>query len=483
MRKLIIKFICITIIFVMFCMGFKDIFRFKYGDGIYPLDVFYNQEPDSIDVMFFGSSHVFENVNTGVLWDEYGMASFNLCGSVQPMWNTYYYMEEALKTQTPELIVLDTYRALEDREYVDDSRIIKNNYGLKLSENKIKSVKISSPQSKWADYMLEYPTYHGRYQEIQRIDFTKNLGIKDWEYWKGFGLNTETTPLEEPVNIQTDEIGTLYPKTEEYLLEIIRLAKQKEIPLLLITTPYYTNVESQKIYNRVRQIASQYDVPYIDFNMLYQEIGLDFSVDFADGDHLNHKGNTKFSVYLGNYIKENYNIPDRRKDNGYESYQVMADNVRQRIYNQTLAETADIGTFIDLTQNEHYLTIFSASGDYKQAQNYEAVKSKLLEIGINLDDAEADYAWIEENNKIVHTSANENTFLWHTKLENDNNIMVQQKEKLIVNYNNSDFSIVENGLNIMVYDKITGELVENVGFEYSGGVIQYGKINKEQSQM
>ena len=61
--------------------------------------------------------------------------------------------------------------------------------------------------------------------------------------------------------------------------------------------------------------------------------------------------------------------------------------------------------------------------------------------------------------------------------------MVQQKEKLIVNYNNSDFSIVENGLNIMVYDKVTGELVENVGFEYSGGVIQYGKINKEQSQM
>lgn len=224
-----------------------------------------------------------------------------------------------------------------------------------------------------------------------------------------------------------------------------------------ITTPYYTNVKSQKIYNRVRQIASLYDVPYIDFNMLYQEIGLDFSVDFADGDHLNHKGNTKFSVYLGNYIKENYNIPDRRKDNGYESYQVMADNVRQRIYNQTLAETADIGTFIDLTQNEHYLTIFSVSGDYKQAQNYEAVKSKLLEIGINLDDAEADYAWIAENNKIVHTSANKNTFLWHTELENDDNIMV--------------------------YDKVTGELVENVGFEYSGGIIQYGKIHKEQSQM
>ena len=86
MRKLTIKFICITIIFVMFCMGFKDIFRFKYGDGIYPLDVFYNQERDSIDVMFFGSSHVFEipacsGMNT--VWRPLiSAAAYNLCGTL-----------------------------------------------------------------------------------------------------------------------------------------------------------------------------------------------------------------------------------------------------------------------------------------------------------------------------------------------------------------------------------------------------------------
>ena len=121
MRKNIVKSICFTLIAVLLFGNFIKIFRFKYGDGIYPLDIFYEQEENSIDVMFFGSSHIFENVNTGVLWDEHGIAAFNLCGSIQPLWNTYYYIKEALKTQSPKLIVVDVYRALEELEYIDDN--------------------------------------------------------------------------------------------------------------------------------------------------------------------------------------------------------------------------------------------------------------------------------------------------------------------------------------------------------------------------
>lgn len=45
-----------------------------------------------------------------------------------------------------------------------------------------------------------------------------------------------------------------------------------------------------------------------------------------------------------------------------------------------------------------------------------------------------------------------------------------------MNYNNIKFSIVENGFNIMVYDRVTGDWVENAGFENAGGKIQYKKI-------
>ena len=92
---------------------------------------------EPVDVLFLGSSHVFETYNTSVLWDEYGIASYVLGGSVQPMWNTYFYMKEALKTQTPELIVLDAYCCEYREEYNDYSRQIKNCYGMKPSLNKL----------------------------------------------------------------------------------------------------------------------------------------------------------------------------------------------------------------------------------------------------------------------------------------------------------------------------------------------------------
>ena len=144
MYRNVIKSLCFLLLFVILFAQFMHIFQFKYGDGIYPLTQLYKEQEDSADVMCFGSSHVFENVNTGILWEEYGIADFNLCGSIQPMWNTYYYMKEALKTQHPKVMVLDVFGAIQTEDYIDHSRIIKNNFGLKFSRDKIASVKVAS---------------------------------------------------------------------------------------------------------------------------------------------------------------------------------------------------------------------------------------------------------------------------------------------------------------------------------------------------
>lgn len=65
----------------MVLAGINRVFKMKYGDGIYSLTKFYEQKKDSVDVLVLGSSHAFENINTGTLWDEYGMASYVLGGS------------------------------------------------------------------------------------------------------------------------------------------------------------------------------------------------------------------------------------------------------------------------------------------------------------------------------------------------------------------------------------------------------------------
>lgn len=109
MKKSVIRIGSFILILGVILGYVNKVFKVKYSDGIYSVTKFYELEDDTVDVLILGSSHAFENFNTGTLWDEYGMASYILAGSLQPMWNTYYYLKEALKTQTPELIVLEAF--------------------------------------------------------------------------------------------------------------------------------------------------------------------------------------------------------------------------------------------------------------------------------------------------------------------------------------------------------------------------------------
>lgn len=83
--------ICFIVILTVVLLYTNRVFKVKYGDGIYDVTKFYELENETVDVLILGSSHAFEDFNTGTLWSEYGMAAYVLGGSVQPMWNTYYY--------------------------------------------------------------------------------------------------------------------------------------------------------------------------------------------------------------------------------------------------------------------------------------------------------------------------------------------------------------------------------------------------------
>lgn len=487
MRYNIIKTVSfITILLLLLC-EFHHTFKFKNGDGIYGLYNFYDVEENTIDVMFFGSSHIFEDVSTGVLWDEYGIASYDLCGSIQPLWNTYYYMKEALKTQTPKLMVLDCYCATQTEDYIDSSRIIKNNYGLKLSDDKIEALKVSSPESDLKGYLFEYPTYHNRYDgDITYADFLPYNGITNYDVWKGYGINTNTLKHENYIgqnNITDSE--ELTPKVELYLRKIIELSQESDIPLVLIVTPYPLNPENTeharqlRIYNRVAEIADEYGIPFINYNYIYEELGLDFETDYADAEHLNYKGSPKFSKYLGAWIKENYDIPDHRGEDAYKDYDIMAKDCRMKIYNQELRDIKDIGTWLNKAQCEDYLLVYSISGDYKNMENYEAVRTKLLSLGIDIDAVDGDSVWIVKNGELIFASGNEEEYCYHSDIGGINTITVNdgielddgEKKPPVIKYNNDIIQPVTIGLTVFAYDTYTQTKVEAVGFSINNNVM------------
>ena len=70
---------------------------------------FYDLERDSVDVLFMGSSHAGSFFNPQILYDTYNIVSYNLSSEQQSMLVTYYWLKEALRYQSPKVVILDTH--------------------------------------------------------------------------------------------------------------------------------------------------------------------------------------------------------------------------------------------------------------------------------------------------------------------------------------------------------------------------------------
>lgn len=376
-----IRIVCFVLILIFVLNGVNNIFKVKYGDGIYDVTKFYELENDTVDVLILGSSHAFQNFNTGVLWNEYGMASYILGGSVQPMWNTYYYLKEALKTQTPELIILEAYMTTFLNEYSDDSRIIKNNYGLKWSVDKINSLMVSTPRERWSEFLLEYPQYHTRYIELSSEDFLQNKGMPIFKHWKGFGCNMATTAAD---NVDVSHV-------------------ENEIPILVVVSPYAgIKEDAQAMYNTAEKIANEYGVEFVNCNLSYQEIGIDYMTDSADKDHLNYRGNVKFSKEIGKHIVDNYQVTDRRGNTEYQTWQESADYIEELISNRKLLECVDVISFLEQMNNPNYKFLVSIDGTIDSDNpNFISIMSAL-----NIDYIGMNGLWITDIEDVIWSSGN-----------------------------------------------------------------------------
>ena len=72
---------------------------------------FYHMRKNTVDVLFLGTSNTYCAFSPDELYRRYGIRSYNLAGSQQSMLTSYYWLEEALRTQKPKAVVLDVFYA------------------------------------------------------------------------------------------------------------------------------------------------------------------------------------------------------------------------------------------------------------------------------------------------------------------------------------------------------------------------------------
>lgn len=462
MKKNIVKTILFLSIFILIIGKFHNIFRFKYEDGIYGLDTFYRLENNSVDVLILGSSHSFVDINPAVLYNEYGIAGFDLGGSVQPFWNTYYYVKEALKTQKPKVIVLEAFASTLPNMYSDESRIIKNNYGLKFSKDKIEAVQISTPDGK-IDYLMEWIMYHNRYMDINKSDFGKYLGNKNkYENWKGHYPLSNCIEYQHPIVNEINGNIQMLDKEEIYYRKIIELVQKEDIPLVILVSPYagYNTMDAELLFH-ARAIAEECGVPFINYNEKYEEISLDFATDCADLGHLNYLGSEKLTKDIGEYLVRNYNIEDRREDLLYESWEKDAKYYYQYVQNIELKKITELEMYLKMLEEnmDNYLIVVSEYGD-----SAREIIDRLDWMNIEDNKNWKGGTWVIDRGDVTSCLKKDDYYFYHIELENSDLVIKGEEECEEVIFDREILYTAGNGINICVWNAVTGEIADNVRF-------------------
>lgn len=341
MKKLFNKKNFIRVFFILLVVVsiylIANVLSIKSEHGVDQFAGLYWQPEDSIDVVFLGTSHVHCGVNTGLLWENYGIASYDYSGAEQPLWMTYYYLKEFYKYQSPSVVVLDLYGPARYKEDYQYDWMSENIYGMKFSLNKLEMMSVSVEPKNFLKYFPSFATYHSRYDDLSEEDFNNFFwNFQEKEAFKGYTPYWDKTPQVAQGISEVDAVG-LTPKSEKYLRKIIELTRSKGSELVLISIPYIETSQDRKTYDEVTEIAAQEGLIFINYNQYFESIGLSLEEDFHDDSHLNYWGSSKFSDYIGDFLMSFEGVEDNRNVPGYESWDENAKLIKQE-HNQELTD-------------------------------------------------------------------------------------------------------------------------------------------------
>lgn len=391
--------IFIIVFVVLFATYSKVMVPKFYSDNDWPTTStyleFYQMKENTVDVLVFGSSRAVSSFSPQVLYDEYGIRSYNLACEEQNLLISYYWLREALRFQKPKAVILEPHMLFEciaEEPLNTSERCTRKAMDyMKWSKLKFAAVRDicehDSGQT-MSSYLLPALRFHERWKDLQKQDFVDNDSLRI-SGLKGFTplseRNADTygcidTELEGGAQEQT------VPVMREYLDKIALLCKQEGISLLLYMAP--SRDDTQEKYAAIAAYAQEKDIPFIDLNGKnnYEAMNYDYSHDNLIYNHVNIWGAQKVTDYLGKIISEQCNLTavvdeqwentqnrydlcrqecDLRYEDDFKSYLFRINQlVQSGDYSIFAAVRGDGGKYID-EQTQDMLSILGAKTDLR----------------------------------------------------------------------------------------------------------------------
>ena len=327
------------ILFVMFAF----ICRFFYPSNEFVehaemmINGYYERPENSADVVVVGNSHVYRFWQDSYAWKELGIASATWSTSNMPFVTTRGVTKEMMETQKPKLLVVEAGMFAKLTEGAND-QIFLILASMKHDKNRYSMINdycnyLGIKGAERAKFYIPFIQFHDRWNDLNEGDFRQLKKSYLNSCYQQEWLETREQG-NEFVDVQEDS-KPLDPICENALRDYLEYCKTLDCEVLFVYSPMWSGVGSGRKarYNYMADIIHEYGFDLVDYNdqATYDTLGLDLTTDIQDDTHVNVKGSLKFTKVLGQYIKDRYDIPDRRDQAEYADWTKTADEYYEMI--------------------------------------------------------------------------------------------------------------------------------------------------------
>lgn len=470
-RRILLKIEIFALIFAVLLSSVTFVMRYKKDQK--RIISFYNEPKKSLDVIFLGSSHVHCSIIPLELWNKYGITSFDYSTPGQNFQLAFSCIKEVIGKQQPELLVIDLFTSFYICRNMFESFGIHNVVDCLSLFSKFRLINDFILLSGKPDYKTSFElffsayVYHQRWDKLNKDDYYC-IGIEE-KIRKGvYGdalyftkMDNGKFPYVNSEYVESLELPYLYNKV---LIEILKLCNKNQIKVLFTLFPYddsyidYLYKIDMNLLNRyykgiVEKGMEYKNVAFLNYFAKIDEIGLDEKNDLKDRSHLNFYGAQKITAHLGKYIKEHYDIPDRRLDPAYAKWNDDYKLYVQDTFAQELNATRDSEKYMQLIASKKEaadntcMFVVKTLGGGKNSKYFQT-------LGLNVTGN--NYIAVLDSGKVVYQQAASDVPLMHEYKIGKLPVKLVSDVRGISSIKVDGIEQVKNksGMTVVIYDKL-----------------------------
>lgn len=457
-------------------------------------DFFYKLPKNTVDYFTIGASTSFYSVNPTRIYAETGITGYDIGSPGSGIELNYYILKECLKTQQPKAVFIDASRLIRTYKAESDAQLTQALIQMRPSLNKLEAaVACRNENQSVLELLFPLIQFHDRWADLTEGDFSfgYSLGYAQNGAASTFAVEMHTDTLDRPVGDEytlmdgtlTVKEGTevIGEKCKLYFEKILTLCQAEKIELIPTHFAALWTTDESKI---IEDYLKFFDLELLD--LTNPEVGLDWTKDTIDsGSHSNFWGSAKASTYLGNILREK-GFEDHRGQSGYELWDKTLENYLQweqgELRSREIANAYDYLNTLAAAKDE-YLIALAVKDEASGAWN-DTMEATLHRLGVK----SSFYNQIQ-NSFVAVIDQGKNLFERWDKKEITFNTIFQTSDgedhtlKVVssgfpygsgghtyfnegsVQIDGEEQACEMRGLNIVVIDKDSGEVISSVAID------------------